>query len=245
MRIATYNIWDAPYGMPARLHQIEAELRSVQAEVLCLQEVGGAQIQASIAEACGYPYACHHPEAGLSVLSRYPVAAAQENRCGISVLLRADSLTLRVTNVHLPWNSASAREQAMVDILREAPAADYALLAGDFNASDSSSIHHFLKGDRSLLGADAYYFDLAEAYAQLTNTPLAATLNFRENPRWGTVNEVNTIEVNQRFDRIYLENPYPRKYPLMTGFSLFGTAVSPETGLCASDHYGVWAELTF
>ena len=114
---------------------------------------------------------------------------------------------------------------------------------GDFNSSENSSIHRFLTNEQSLLGADAYYFDLAEAFAQISGTKPLATLNFRENPRWGIAEARNTIEVNQRFDWILLKNPYPAELPELKKCMLFGTEISKRTGLAASDHYGVMAEI--
>ncbi len=67
----------------------------------------------------------------------------------------------------------------------------------------------------------------------------------RENPRWSVVEAKNTVEVNQRVDWIMLKNPYPAGLPQLKACSLFGTDISEETGLAASDHYGVAAELEF
>ena len=247
MKIATYNVWESTAGFPLRFRHIMEEIRAADADVLCLQEVEGPRMHRLLAEDCGYPYSAHHDRAGLSVLSRFPLSGAREYEYGLSARAEMSGCTLLIADVHLPWKSALERERAIaetVGALRKEQA-DYSLLLGDFNCSDSSSVHHFLLGDCSLHSEEAYYFDMAEAYASLTGMPAPATLNFRENPRWGVYQERNTIEKNQRFDRVYLANPYPKRYPELLHVSLFGTKVYEETGLCASDHYGVLAELEF
>lgn len=83
------------------------------------------------------------------------------------------------------------------------------------------------------------HYDLAAAAAQLSNSHVKGTLNFRENPRF----HANTIEVNQRFDRIFLGNPYPFEFPKLIECDIFGNKVYSEIGLAASDHYGVYAKI--
>lgn len=247
MRIATYNTWNSDAGMPIRFRQLADAINGARADILCLQEVADREKHQAIVPLCGYDYACWQEKAGLSILSRYPMAKAADFAYGLSALVQAEEKTFLVVNVHLPWESASSREKAMVDIVRNIAdaEADYTLLMGDFNGSAHSAVHRFLTNEQSLMGADAYYFDLAEAFAEISGTKAPATLNFRENPRWGVTEAKNTVEVNQREDWIMLKNPYPAGLPQLKECSLFGTDISKETGLAASDHYGVAAELEF
>ena len=69
-----------------------------------------------------------------------------------------ESKTILVINVHLPWEKASLREKAIVDIVESISSmqADYTLIMGDFNSSEESSVYRFLTNEQSLLGADAY-----------------------------------------------------------------------------------------
>ncbi len=39
MRIATYNIWNTDVGMPERMQSILTQIKLVNADILCLQEV--------------------------------------------------------------------------------------------------------------------------------------------------------------------------------------------------------------
>lgn len=247
MRIATYNVWDSDAGMPARFERLIDEIVGIKADIICLQEVSDRENHERFAALCGYEHSYRQSRTGLSVLSRYHIAEAADLEYGAYACVCAESRTLLVINVHLPWEKASLREKAIVDIIGDTAdiKADYTFLAGDFNCSENSSVHRFLTGEQSLSGVDAYYFDLAEAAAELNGRKASATLNFRENPRWGTAEPKNTIEVNGRFDRILLKNPYPAPMPVLKDCVIFGTEASEENGLAASDHYGVVADIGF
>lgn len=247
MKIATYNIWDSDKGMPIRSRQLIDEISGIKADIICLQEVSDDKKHHSFSKLCGYDYSHWQAQTGLSILSRYSIDRSDDFEYGTSACIQLEDKTLLVINVHLPWETASLREKAIVDIIKNTSntKADYTLLMGDFNSSENSSVHRFLTNEQSLLGADAYYFDLAEVSAEVTGTNALATLNFRENPRWGTAEPVNTIEVNQQLDWILLKNPYPTKLPELKNCMLFGTDITKETGLAASDHYGIVIEIEF
>ena len=123
--------------------------------------------------------------------------------------------------------------------------ADYTILTGDLNGTDTDDVHRYLMGECSLQGSDAYYFDLAVSYGTRHGSPPGPTLDFHRNPRWGVWEPENTLEIPMRCDRIYLSNPYPKPLPILQDCGIFGTEIFPETGLCASDHYGVYADLQF
>lgn len=247
MRIATYNIWNSDTGMPIRFRQLISEIIGVRADIICLQEVSDHEKHNTLSSLCGYDYSYWQAQTGLSILSRYPIDRSADFEYGASAYIHLEGKTLLVINVHLPWEKVSLREKAIVNIVDNISSikADYTLIMGDFNSSENSSIHRFLTNEQSLLGADAYYFDLAEVSAEISKTKTLATLNFRENPRWGIAEVKNTIEVNQRFDWILLKNPYPIELPELKECVLFGTEISKETGLAASDHYGIMVEMGF
>ena len=247
MIIATYNVWDSDAGMPVRSRHLIDEIIEIKADIICLQEIPERTKHDSISLLCGYDDSYWQAQTGLSILSRYPIEKTVDLQYGTSAYIQFESKTLLVVNVHLPWEKASLREKAIVDIVQKISGlkADYTFLTGDFNCSEKSSVYRFLTNEQSLLGADAYYFDLAEAYAETNETKAPATLNFRANPRWGTAEPKNTMEVAQRFDWILLKNPYPNELPELKNCALFGTNISKETHLAASDHYGVLAEIDF
>ena len=245
MIIATYNVWDSDAGMPVRSQQLIDEMNEIKADIICLQEVSDRSQHDRFSSLCGYAESYWQAQTGLSILSRYRIEKTADFQYGTAAYIRVVGQTILAVNVHLPWEKASFREKAIADIAVDISGmeADYTFLAGDFNCSEKSSVYRFLTNEQSLLGADAYYFDLAEAYAEMNGTKALPTLNFRENPRWGVAEPKNTIEVNQRVDWILLKNPYPNKLPELKKCTLFGTKVSQETHLAASDHYGVLVEI--
>lgn len=248
MRLATYNIWNSDVGMPARTDDLVSVLTVLQADVLCLQEVRDNEYHNLLVSSMDYPYhtfCAHEGEAeGLSVLSHFPIETQICLQYGIVVKIVVNSVSLLVANIHLPWDSVLKREKASIhlhDTLCDIPA-DFRLITGDFNSAEKSSVQQFLLGEASLLGKEAFpcWFDLAEGFACRRNTTADATLNFCKNPRWQSE---ETVEVNQRLDRILLQNPYPNPFPKLENVGIFGTEASPKTGFAPSDHYGVYADL--
>ncbi len=248
MRIATYNLWNSDAGMPLRKEQITDTLKSLHADILCLQEVYDRKFHDFIAEELGYSYHCFHAFSneveGLSVLSHFPIDEIQCLSRALCVKVQVLSLSVAIANVHLPWDSVLRREKEIISIHKAVSAlsSDYRLLLGDFNTSDGSSVQQYLLGHASLCGEEALpcWFDIAEGYACRQNTIPEPTLNFCRNPRW---KNASTVESNQRFDRILMQNPYPNKFPMLEYVGVFGKEISPESGFSPSDHYGVYADL--
>ncbi len=250
MRIATYNIWDSPAGMPARGALLLAELTALNADVLCLQEVPDRAAHDHLCETCGYPFEVFHAHSdeteGLSILSRYPMSQMEYASNCLFATLAAEGRTVCLANVHLPWDSPLAREKSIVDIVARlrATLTDHALLAGDFNCSEYSSVNRYLLGETTLHGADPgpCWYDLAAAYAQRQGTQPEMTLDIQHNPRWqGQM----SVEISQRYDRLLVRNPYPQAMPELLKCEVFGRSVLPECGYAASDHYGVYADIRF
>ncbi|MCI9322258.1 MAG: hypothetical protein HFH81_03195 [Lachnospiraceae bacterium] len=247
MRLATYNIWNSPAGMPLRLAQIVNEIVNQNMDIVCLQEVADIKTQDELVLQCKYPYSCFYPQAGLLVLSRLPIEGSLELPYALAARVTENQKSIILINVHLPWDSVIKQENTIVEITERTRQiqTDYMFILGDFNNSENSSIYRFLKNEQSLQGCEAYFYDLAEAFAEITGTAIYPTLNFRENPRWGVFQKRNTIEVSRRFDFIMLKNPYPKAFPTLKKYGIFGRDISKETGLAASDHYGVCVELEF
>ena len=143
--------------------------------------------------------------------------------------------------MHLPWDSVIKREKYISNIVSKLTdkKCDYIFLLGDFNSGDNSDVVRMIMGDCSLNGIEANpcFYDLALASAQRRGVPANSTLDFYNNPRFSD----NTIEMNQRFDRIFLRNTYPIVFPRLIECDVFGTKVYSEINLSASDHYGVYA----
>ena len=53
MKLASFNVWDSPAGMPHRREQILLALSSLNADVLCLQEVSCTTWMSCLKEGIG------------------------------------------------------------------------------------------------------------------------------------------------------------------------------------------------
>ena len=248
IRIATFNIWNSDRGMPRRGEQIIEEIKKVNADLICLQEVREDFYNKIKSEISEYKYDYYHTinnkYDGLLVLSRYPILTKRYTKSAVPTTFEYEDDSFLLVDVHLPSDNITQEELDIVNILREIDDidTDHAILAGDFNCSVNSSVHHYLKGERTLLNSEANprFYDLAEVYADITDSIPEKTLDLRDNPRWKGRNYTYT---SSRLDRIYLRDTFPRSPPLLESFSLFGKDVDEKSGYCASDHYGVVAEI--
>jgi len=248
MKIATFNIWNSDRGMPLREQLIIDEIKSVDSDVLCLQEVKLEAFNKLKDELIDYAFNYYHEANdecdGLAVFCKYPILTTDYNNCAIYATYQFENKTYLVVNVHLPWDSIGKKERYIVGIIKtiDGIESDYALLTGDFNCSGHSSVHHFITGQRTLLNSETtpYWFDLAEVHAEQSNTNLEVTLDLINNPRW---KGKDSAETSQRFDRIYVRDAYPKPSAQLKYFSLFGKTVDEQSEYCASDHYGVVAEI--
>ena len=250
MQIATYNIWNSESGMPYRSKYIISEIQKVKADVICLQEVHSREMAEEIAMKAGYQHCFfdNYPNAeeGLCILSNIPFKESDswlDNTNAIYCAFVCNAKKISVINVHLPWDRVAERERQIVDIVAaiDKKQSDYVYMAGDFNCSDTSDVQRFLNGECLLNHRESKpcWFDLALSYAELSNTKVDNTLNFRENPRFKN----NTIEINARFDRILLRNTYPCDFPVLSKCTVFGQKIYEDINLSASDHYGVAVEV--
>jgi len=241
MRIATYNIWNDEATFSLREADILSELSGSGADFAALQEVPADFAAGALKEL--YPYFVFEPyegeDAGLAILSRYPLlesellpAADEQANCfALYARIAADGTELAVMNVHLTWHSDAERfrhAERCAAYLAEKRAA-VKLLLGDFNCSPDAAAHSLLTQ-----GA-APWRELCCEWAARCKQPLFATLDFQSNPRW---KNDPVRETPQNFDRIYLQSEAK-----LLSLSMFGTKVRPS-GLCASDHYGICAELS-
>lgn len=88
MKIATYNIWNSESGMPYRIKYIVNEIKLINADVICLQEVSSRKLAEGIAANADYPYWYFD-----------------------------NSQKIAVVNVHLPWDSVLIREHQIIKIV--------------------------------------------------------------------------------------------------------------------------------
>jgi len=252
MKIATYNIWNSHDGMPYRTKHLAEEIEKINADIVCLQEVCDRKMAEDISKLNDYNFCCFEnyfgENEGLAILSKSPFIRT------VSLFGIANALIglfevcckkLCVVNIHLPWDSPIKREKQIIEIISylEEEQFDYAILAGDFNCTETSDVNRFLLGECLLYGKESghNWYDLALSYAERIMSKPDCTLNFTKNPRFSN----NTIEVNSRVDRIMLRNTYPMAFPKLKNCYVFGQKIYDDTKLSASDHYGVLAEIDF
>lgn len=205
-----------------------------------------------------YPYSKFgkytNEEEGLAILSKYPFTSCTflhtddnyANSCALNVLLNIDNVKISITDVHLPWDSIRVKEEQIVAIDRflheQKTLADYFIVLGDFNCGINSSVHRFMLGEQTIYGNEAkpYWYEVSSVYATLNGKELLPTLDCINNPRWRGKKPTYAPE---NFDRIYVMDV--RNGYQFSKVELFGTEVSDITNLCASDHYGVMADINF
>lgn len=158
--VATFNIWhDAGGNWPTRLGLLTEVLRTVDADVVGLQEVlensaKGLPNQAqTIARALGYPqvhFVAVEPEGapkryGNAILTRLPVIEVArrklqplfDSRTAIRVRVQAEGGPVDIVNTHLAWqaDAGPVRAQQLADLVSWLPQDGVPLIAmGDFNA---------------------------------------------------------------------------------------------------------------
>jgi len=66
------------------------------------------------------------------------------------------------------------------------------------------------------------------------------TLDLINNPRW---KGKSITDFSSRVDCIFIHDCFPKPYPILRDLQYFGKAVDEKSGYCASDHYGVFADL--
>ena len=250
MRIATFNIWDSNKGMPNRKKMIIKELKSLDADIICLQEVTEetfGNISAGLKE---YNYIYSHKiddeYTSVVILSKYPFEYKESTEYAQIATFKHNEKTYLVANLHLPWDSIIKKEKHIISILQEIKKinTDYAFLAGDFNCTEKSSVHNYLKGETTLNNTEVKptWEDVAEIYAEISKKTPEVTLDIRNNPRWKGRNAAAT---SARFDRIYLRDTFPQPTPVLKDFYLFGKEIDIISGYCASDHYGILVDIEF
>ena len=250
MKIATYNIWNCDISNRERFDQIVGEINKIDADIIGLQEVANRDYHNELLKFCQYEnhafFAHSGEDEGVSVFSKHPIIDCKYLECALTSVIKCESTILHITNLHLDWKSALKREKEIIILDKEANLnnADYKFMFGDFNCSVNSSVHQYLLGQASLMGEEAnpYWYDLAESYANISQTLPEITLDFKNNPRWS---EKKPIETNQRFDRILIQNTYPKTHPVLNDCIVFGKEISLQTGIAPSDHYGVCVDLSF
>jgi endonuclease/exonuclease/phosphatase family metal-dependent hydrolase len=260
LRVLTLNIWNRQGPWEERLAMIRDGIRSLEPDLIGLQEVlwnEHASQADEIRDGLGYEVAlgsAHELGGGVhfgnAVLSRWPIAesrvfplpACDTDERRSLLLARIDSprgrIPFFVTHLNWKFEEGVVREtqvQAIADhIRREAPISGLPpLLVGDLNAQPESAEIRFLKGLQSLGGKSTFLDDAFEH----AGSGAGFTFDAGRNP-YAAV----TREYPRRIDYVLVRGPDRdgRGKPLRADVVLDVV----RDGVCASDHFGVLAEVT-
>lgn len=265
LKIACYNLWNSQEFTFAWVKSIVAELRSLDADIIALQEVPKHFNEFEelatdyLADCVGYLFKTfvRYPsedDEGLAFLAKHPIESVksswegvhdiEKNQFALRVSVQVEDVRFAFTNVHLSSQPSPiiVREEQIVAVIRWIDAlttkGTHEILLGDFNCYPQSSVHRFLCGHQSLLGESTYWHDLASVY-QARSEP-EPTLDFSNNPRWW---DSNTLELDGRFDWIMLKDAYPKPCPEVQNVCIFGKSKHYSRENSPSDHYGVCATI--
>lgn len=260
VRVATWNIWWRFGPWEERQPRIIEELRGVDADIIALQEVWGADgtdAGAVIAAELGYEstyVGLLEMDRGVwfgnAVLSRWPIDSSEHRRlppgdAGDEVrnVMRADVAgprgTIQVFSTHLNWrfDQSHIRQQQVETItrfIRDSPARDYPpVVCGDFNAQPDSDEIRTLTGLRPV--SDGVL--LVDCWQSEHPGEPGLTWN-NENPF-----VAEQLEPHRRIDYVFAGWPKARGAGRPVAAELFGA--TPIDGMYPSDHYGVVADLRY
>ena len=268
VRIATWNLWWRFGPWEDRLPRIEAVLRDLDADVICLQEVWidlatGESSASRLAEALGY----HHVTANRAdldgtgfanaVLARWPITG-QEWRPLSSppeleeyrLVLRADvdgprgSLQVFTTHLHWRMDHSHIRQQQVRELctfVDESPDRSFpAVLCGDFNADPDSDEIRMVLGKAAVPTPGLVFHD---TWRVATADPHTGVV-----PPGDTWSNRNTwaagdLEPGRRIDYVFAGWPKAGGAGHAVDARLVGT--EPVDGVWPSDHFGVAADLRY
>ena len=248
MRIATYNIWNSDRGYPERIVHIVDTLKSIDADIIGLQEVNEVAWEAISRsfpdrEKCHFLY--HGDDEGLAVISKYPIIKTEflnGSRAyptdALVVTMIAHGVEIDFATFHLTWNSEQKRISeitSLEDYLKtqyRSRRIQFAL--GDMNCDENSSAFRFLCEDTT-----PPWRDLVREYGVFKpGFDKEYSLDFENNPRW---RDEPRSDKSFFADRVFVRGE-KGSVRLKCGF-LFGKEIYSETGLSPSDHYGVCFEV--
>ena len=260
LRVLTLNIWNRQGPWEERLRLIREGIRRLDPDLVGLQEImtlGGQSQADAIREGLGYEGAfglAHDLGGGAhfgnAVLSRWPIASTRvhelpagdtsEHRSLLHAEIASPHGVIPFFVTHLSWKlhhgvAREAQVAAIAEIIRSAaPMSGLPpVLVGDFNAEPEASEIRFLKGLQSLGGKSNYF---ADCFGHVGAGP-----GFTFDPTRNPFAEA-THEYPRRIDYIFVRGPDNK----VRGKPVSARVVMDEVenGVAATDHYGVFAEVS-
>ncbi len=260
LRVLTINIWNRSGPWDDRLPLLRAGVSALDPDIIGLQEViyfDGRSQADDIGAALGYSSAFGEASSygggvlfGNAVLSRWPIQTTRvfplphedtdQRRSLLFAEIASPHGLLPFFVTHLNWklHEGYAREAQVLAVASHVKAAAPIaglppVLVGDFNAAPEATEIRFLRGLHALERKSTYFADCFE----LAGQGPGYTFDARHNPF-----AAPTMEPPRRIDYIFVRGPDQSG----RGLPLSSKVVFDEVqqGICATDHYGVYAEIS-
>ena len=235
LRLLTWNVWEKPYRLDARVPALLQEIQATDADIIALQEVTPAFL--AILDGAAWVRAYHRVQEGEYVLlSRFPVEAAVRiplpghlKRESLVCRLSCEGRTLSVGVVHLEsfLEDGPMRARQLDLILPRLAGTDDAVLLGDFNFGDHEPESSHL---------DPGYQDLWRSlYPSMEGFTwdIERSLLARKGSFPG--------ESSRRLDRILVRSSIWKPESIRIEGA---TPLGPERNLWPSDHFGLCGSVT-
>lgn len=265
-RFLTLNLWGDRAPLAARLEAAAAGIAALQPDVIMLQEVRAgdgltntaADLAARLGADVGASYACATSggpgvwgpgsaagEEGLAILSAHPVsqvvkhvlpeARADETRILLSarVDIRGVPVFVHTTHLHYRLGDGVAREQQVlaIDELARNAGEGIHVIGGDFNAAPDTDEIRFMAGKHTLAGRRAVWQDAAP--------PAPGFTWARRNPNTAWL---AWLALDRRIDYLFVSPERPKGVARVLDARVALDAPH-ETGVYASDHFALWADV--
>ncbi|HUJ62440.1 MAG TPA: endonuclease/exonuclease/phosphatase family protein [Kofleriaceae bacterium] len=271
MRVVTLNLWGIAPPLDQRLELAARQLRALAPDVVCLQEVrpldgiAGPTSADVLAERLGMhasyaqAVAWDGGQEGLAIVARAPVASVRVTRlpeprpADARILLsgQVDGIWVHTTHLHYRLDDGLAREHQVlaIDAAIRALGRDKddapQILCGDFNATPDSDEMRFLRGLTTLGGRRTHFQD---AWLRLHREPEPG-----EGPAhgitWSSENRMTrplrSLDIDRRIDYVLVTSRKKDGRGTIEACRVVMTerAGEGDAAICASDHYGVLAEI--
>jgi endonuclease/exonuclease/phosphatase family metal-dependent hydrolase len=264
LRFLTLNLWGENGPWEARMQVAARAVAALAPDVLALQEVREVPDRvpnqaATLAAAVGGHYVFAPSTAwgggneGLAIVSRFPIGAhgfrplphstEKEGRIVLSARLDGDAGGLWVHSTHLSYRESEGnRREDQVMTIDEVVAAhandEVQVVMGDFNATPDSDEIRWLCGRTTLGGRRVAYQD---AYARANPGQRGIT--------WAKANAYTRtmawMELDRRLDYVFVtQRRRDGRGAVLDARVVLDEPEATAAGLlCASDHYGVLAEI--
>ncbi len=257
LRVVTLNMWGAEPPLQERMTLLTAGLRTLNPDVIALQEVRAIPNQlpnqaetlaAALGMSCAFAVATG--DEGLAILSKFPIVSSRhfelphaiesERRIvlGAEIETVAGSAELFTTHLNYRFTDGKKREDQVVALetwIAERASELPKILMGDFNARPESDEIRFLKGLHTIADRRVYYQDAFE----LLHPGEAGYTWAKVNPY---TEKLAFLERDRRIDYIFVT---PRRKDGRGTIETCDIVLhqADANGVLPSDHYGLCANI--